>query len=380
MGILGALSTAVSGLSAQSYALENISGNIANASTTGFKRTDSSFQNLVANQPVTQQLSGSVSANSSLTTTIQGTLSSTGVPTNVALSGDGFFVVAQNTGSVQAPSFGAGSLYTRRGDFKQDASGYLVNGAGYYMSGTTFDPSTGASVGISPSPIMISKATLAAKVTGTVDYTGNLPQLPKPKSYDGTTGSELLASPQTTYTATSTPKKASDFVDSSIPGGQVSVYSQSGTAANLQLRWAKTATGDYTATPPTADTWKLYYQDQAPSNWKEFGATQVTFDAKGALATPTPAALTATGVAIGGVTIGDIKMDLSGGLTEFGDASGSADVALDQDGYTSGSLNTISVGSDGTITGSYSNGRRATRFRPRTVAPMRRRTSRATPS
>jgi flagellar hook protein FlgE len=353
MGILGALSTAVSGLAAQSYALENISGNIANASTTGFKRVDTSFVNLVGDQPVTQQLSGSVAAGSSLSTGIQGTLSSTGVATNVAISGDGFFVVAQNTGSTQTPTFAASSLYTRRGDFTQDASGYLVNGAGYFMSGTTYDPTTGAAVGVSPSPIQISKATLAAQVTSTVDYSGNLPSLPQPTNYTGTAGTELLANPQATYTGTA----SAGFVASSISGGQVTVYSPSGTAANLQLRWAKTDSTTSTAPGSTqTDTWSLYYQNAAsPSSWTQVG-DPVTFSATGTMTSPTTGAMTLDNVAIGGVTVGNVNMNLTGGLTEYGDSSGAASVALDQDGYTSGSLTDIAIGTDGTITGSYSNG------------------------
>ena len=51
MGIYGALSTAVTGLNAQSFALENISGNIANSQTIGFKRVDTSFLDLIPDQP-----------------------------------------------------------------------------------------------------------------------------------------------------------------------------------------------------------------------------------------------------------------------------------------------------------------------------------------
>jgi flagellar hook protein FlgE len=86
MGIFGAMTTAVSGLRAQSYALENISGNIANSQTTGFKRLDTSFVDLVPELPYRHELAGSVTAFSKLTNTIQGDLQSTGVPTNMALA------------------------------------------------------------------------------------------------------------------------------------------------------------------------------------------------------------------------------------------------------------------------------------------------------
>ena len=96
MGILGALSTAVSGLSAQSYALENISGNIANSQTVGFKRVDTSFVDLIPDSPLKRAAAGSVMSYSQLTNTLQGTLRSTNLSTNMALSGDAYFTVAKN--------------------------------------------------------------------------------------------------------------------------------------------------------------------------------------------------------------------------------------------------------------------------------------------
>ena len=64
MGIFDALNTAVSGLQAQSFALQNISGNIANSQTTAFKRTDTSFEDLVTDNAPIRQVSGAVLANS----------------------------------------------------------------------------------------------------------------------------------------------------------------------------------------------------------------------------------------------------------------------------------------------------------------------------
>ena len=76
MGIYGALSTAVTGLRAQSFALENISGNIANSQTTGFKRFDTDFLDLIPDQPTKIQTSGSVIAQSQSTNTQQGDVKS----------------------------------------------------------------------------------------------------------------------------------------------------------------------------------------------------------------------------------------------------------------------------------------------------------------
>src|SRR5688572_33441280 len=95
MGIFGALTTAVTGLRAQSFALENVSGNIANSQTTAFKRIDTSFQDLIPENIPSKQLSGSVIASSRATNTVQGDLQSSSIGTFMAINGDGFFVVAK---------------------------------------------------------------------------------------------------------------------------------------------------------------------------------------------------------------------------------------------------------------------------------------------
>lgn len=134
MSLLDAVSNSTSGLSAQAFALNNISGNIANTSTAGFKSTETHFADLLAESAAGgQPAAGGVSLSTRSSLQLQGTISSTGVPTNLAISGDGYFIVKQNTGSVTSPSFGGQTGYTRRGDFSADANGYLVNGAGYYL-------------------------------------------------------------------------------------------------------------------------------------------------------------------------------------------------------------------------------------------------------
>ena len=91
MGIYGALTTAVTGLKAQSYALENISGNIANSQTTAFKRTDTSFVDYVVENNPKRQKSGIVSAFSRQTNNIQGDILASGTSTSMAINGNGFF-------------------------------------------------------------------------------------------------------------------------------------------------------------------------------------------------------------------------------------------------------------------------------------------------
>ena len=151
-------STSTQGMSTQAYALQNISGNVANATTVGYKRTDTGFADLIPDASTGDYVAGSVGAHAETTSDVAGTLSSTGISTNMALSGAGYFVVAQNSGTSATPGFSGANLYTRRGDFAADANGYLVNGAGYYLLGN--------SGGSSPtSPIKISNTKLASGAT-----------------------------------------------------------------------------------------------------------------------------------------------------------------------------------------------------------------------
>src|SRR5271169_5064228 len=99
MGIFGALTTAVGGLQAQAFALDNIAGNIANSQTTAFKRVDTSFSDLVGDPQGGQQQSGGVTAISLATNTVQGAIQAASVGTYMAINGDGYFVVQQPVGS-----------------------------------------------------------------------------------------------------------------------------------------------------------------------------------------------------------------------------------------------------------------------------------------
>src|ERR1700732_4723039 len=99
MGIFDALNTAVGGLQSQSFALQNISGNIANASTVGYKGIGTSFEDLIPDSLTPhQQVAGGATAFAQQTTTTQGTVSASTVATNIAINGDGFFSVQQPSG------------------------------------------------------------------------------------------------------------------------------------------------------------------------------------------------------------------------------------------------------------------------------------------
>ena len=194
MGIYGALSTAVTGLRAQSFALENISGNIANSQTTGYKRVETDFLDLIPDAPLKRQVPGAVLAQSRGTNTVQGDVKTSSIDTNIALNGSGFFVVEPRIGQADGNSIFAGANYfTRRGDFDMDKNGYLVNGAGYYLKGLPIDTATGNVSGSVPEVIKISNAFLPAQTTTRINYSLNLPSLPQNGAYKpGAEGSELF--------------------------------------------------------------------------------------------------------------------------------------------------------------------------------------------
>jgi flagellar hook protein FlgE len=194
MGIFGALTTSVAGLKAESYALENISGNIANSQTTAFKRIDTSFQDLIPDTGNTQQLAGSVSAQSQSTNTIQGSVQSAAVATYMAINGAGFFAV-QKPGSFtdNNPVFTGVDNYTRSGDFSLDKNGYLVNGAGYYLEGVPIDSTTGNPVGSVPQVLKFQNDFLPSQQTTSIQYRANLASLPLTTKHSASVpGSELL--------------------------------------------------------------------------------------------------------------------------------------------------------------------------------------------
>jgi flagellar hook protein FlgE len=135
MSIFGSLFTAVSGLSAQSGSISMISNNIANVSTIGYKEVNAAFESLVTTQSGSTAYSpGSVIAQQSQTINQQGILQQSASPTDVAISGNGFFVVKPSTTDPLAAPY-----YTRAGSFSENAQGDLVNTAGYYLQGWPLD-------------------------------------------------------------------------------------------------------------------------------------------------------------------------------------------------------------------------------------------------
>jgi len=185
MGIFNALTTAVSGMRAQSFALQNISGNIANSHTTAFKRTDTAFLDLIQDNAPRLQTSGSVMANSRPTNSVQGDIETATISTFMAINGDGYFVVQKPSSFVDGrPVFDGINMYTRRGDFQKDKDGFLVNGAGYYLLGIPVDPTTGNLVGSVPQRLQFQNDFLPAQATTQVEYRANLASYPLTPAHD----------------------------------------------------------------------------------------------------------------------------------------------------------------------------------------------------
>jgi len=180
MGIFDALTTSVGGLQSQSFALQNISGNIANAQTTGYKGINTSFEDLIPDATTpNKQVAGGVTAFAQATITTQGTVSSSTVATNLAINGDGFFSVQKATGIVDnVPVFNGVTDYTRRGDFQVNANGNLINGAGYYLMGVAVDPKTGNPLGNVPQVLQFQNNFVPAQATTAIQYSANLPTIP----------------------------------------------------------------------------------------------------------------------------------------------------------------------------------------------------------
>ena len=195
MGLFDALTTAVSGLQAQSFAMQNISGNIANSQTVAYKGIDTSFEDLIPGDEVpTQQVAGGVLASSVSSNTVQGAITTATSPTDMAINGDGYFIVqSPSSFSGTNPVFTGVNAYTRAGDFKQNAAGYLVNGGGYYLEGIPLDPTTGNPTGSVAAPLQFENNFLPASATTQISYGINLPTLPQTASYSSTVpNSELL--------------------------------------------------------------------------------------------------------------------------------------------------------------------------------------------
>jgi flagellar hook protein FlgE len=327
MSLSSALASAVSGLNAQSVALSNISKNIANASTTAYKASQTDFATMLTGVTGTD-VAGGVTARSMQNLSQPGQIASTSTATNVAIDGSGFFVVA-GSATATASDFD----YTRDGSFSTDSAGNLVNDAGYYLMGFATD-SAGAVLVANTSdlsnlqPINLSKIGGTAKATSEINFTANLP---------------ANAAVGAAYTTSTT------MIDSL------------GVSHTIGQTWTKTA----------ANTWSLALADPTlTSGGTTSGAispstVDVTFDSSGVLAStnPSPVSLSVTGLTTGAaasnITLNLGTVGKTDGVTQFASTSttpGIENPTFTQDGALYGQVTGVTIDGKGLITASFDNG------------------------
>jgi flagellar hook protein FlgE len=175
MSINSAMLAGVSGLVANSAALASISDNIANVNTVAYKRNQTNFSSVVTAQSVPGHYSaGGVQALTRQLVSTQGLIQTANSATDIAINGDGFFVVTtKGMGLTNADQ----RLFTRSGSFSVDANGYLVNDAKLYLQGW---PVTNDMVDADPSdltamqPINVKALGTAVAATNVVELNANV--------------------------------------------------------------------------------------------------------------------------------------------------------------------------------------------------------------
>ncbi len=354
------LNKGVTGLTAQSNALNSISDNIANASTTGYKASDTQFSALVAEA---DGFDGSgVRATSRLLADKSGSVTQTAVTTNAAIVGDGFFAVtAVDPSTGQATSVGTGSSgdpeLTRAGDFQQDRFGHLVNGSGRALMGFAVDPANPSASSASRSAADLQLVSLDAAqsyfaATSTVSLSATLPA-----------GLAVAQTPS---------------ADTSV-GVTLSAVDSTGKTGSLGLAFMKTAdNADGTS------VWQAYRTGVTngdgsaagsattddPSSWQAVGT--VTFAADGTLSGGTAGSEATLSLdAVGNMPAMTVDLGAYGStgsvlsVAKGTDAVGTTitNVGQSSDGIPSGSLQSVDLTADGFVRGTFADGKTRDFFR-----------------
>ncbi len=323
------MQTAVSGMKAQSNRLGTVGDNVANASTVGYKKTSTQFSALVVPSGSSGYNPGGVETHVRRAVSLEGGLTSTASVTDLAIRGSGFFVVDDGTG---------GRFMTRAGSFVPDDEGYLVNAAGYYLTG--YDIRNGNAGVVLNSlnggeRINLNSFNMQAAPTTTAALPANL---------DGRDTVPVVV-PANLPSANAA---AAQFTSKS----SIVVYDNLGGEVKLDVYYTKTGT----------NAWELSVFDSrqaaagggfpytgGPLNGA--GGTAITFSATtGAIATPAAGAQTVNLAITGGATV---AFNFSG-LTQF-----KAEYTPGQpqvNGNAPSSVESVSIGSDGVVSFGMKNG------------------------
>ncbi len=336
MSILQAMYSGVSGIQAEGEALGVVGDNISNVSTVGFKEQRSVFEDMLGHSisaGTASALPGSGVRMAGVQQMFtQGSLSNPGVSTDLALSGDGFFVVKGNVNGV------AGDFYTRNGQFKIDNSGYITNFDGLQAQGYQALPNGTFAAGLSSLKVPTSSispfATTSLTVTANIDSNAVVPAA----AWDA-----------------QNPSQTSNF------SSTLSVYDSLGNAHSLDVYFRKTAsnTWDYHVLAAGAEvTGGIAGQNT------QVGNGTLTFNTSGALATASASNISAdfVGATPAQAITANLGTSIAGGgtgldgITQFAGASNVS--SQSQNGYSSGDLAGISVDGTGVVKGMYTNGQK----------------------
>ncbi len=340
--VLRAMYSGVSGLRAEGEALGVVGDNIANINTVGFKAQRAIFQDVLGHSVLagtSSALPGSgVKVGDIQQLFTQGSLANTGVSTDVALSGDGFFVVKGTTNGI------SGNFFTRAGQFTVNKDGQLVNPNGMQVQGYAAKPD--GTFDASISAIKVPTGSIQPNASTKASFVANLDS--RSAIMNGGVFDPLQ--PGTSQNSTST----------------ITVYDSLGNSHALDMHYTKTADNAWTWTATMNSVDLLGTAAAAalvpPNQDQVVGTGALTFNTDGSLLAggagtvtlPTLAGGAAAGQAIT-VNLGTAGGGIDG-LTQYG--SGSATSAQSQDGYSSGDFSGVAIDGQGIIQGLYTNGQK----------------------
>ena len=382
MSLNSAMQTGVTGLTAFSSALTTISNNIANVNTTGYKTKETDFQDIVSgNTTYNSSNSGGVSAVTRQTVTSTGTMTATNSNLDLAVQGQGFFVVSPTSTQVSTTN---SILFTRDGSFSTDKRGYLVNSAGNYLEGWPVNADGTVSSDSSDlskvQPINISNIGGTAQATTQVAVNANLDSTMATTTYaKGTYDPTSPTESMSVYNASASPTVGTkpDY-EISIPvsdsqGGQQSLtMSLLKTGANTWSYevWSPNianAGGNTTATGGLGQvsTGKLVFNSNGTLNTSSSttddlsttpptaGAYNPNLVIGASGSTAAPRWSDALGVAGQSIAV-SLGSSTNSGLSQ--DASASITNSVTSNGTAFGNLTKVAVGGDGMVTAVFDNG------------------------
>jgi flagellar hook protein FlgE len=320
MGTWDSMYTALSGMNANALTISVVGDNLANLNTIGFKAGRATFQDILGQTLIgatgARRLGQGVALGSLDQLHSQGGFQATGSVTDMAISGNGFFVVRDASGGAEA------NYYTRAGQFLLDAEGNLVTPAGLRLQGYLADVS--GAVGGAPADLNLGAVHWPGQVTSRAELELNLP---------------LEAEPINSGAIPFDPTDPTTFHRQT----NFQVYDSLGQAHTVRLYFTKSdnpGEWEWNATVDGVDVTPI-------------GANQLLFDTEGNLIGSPISSLTFDPT--NGATAGQgIELDFTG-TTHNAGAFSVRD--LSQDGKATGELESITLREDGTVTGTFSNGR-----------------------